>query len=162
VKECGRTDSDAGLIWLRIGLVSGLSGFIWGGVSDRWGRRLALLLVFASQSISFLAFGWSRDLRMIYLSAALFALTAWSIPALMAALSGDIFGPRLAPAALGLMTVVFGIGQALGPYLAGRIADAANSFSPAFLMAGLVALVIGAGGSLLLPPPHRTPHHQTT
>jgi len=162
VKEGALTESDAGLIWLRIGLVSGLSGFIWGGVSDRWGRRLALLLVFASQSISFLVFGWSRDLRMVYLSAALFALTAWSIPALMAALSGDIFGPRLAPAALGLMTVVFGIGQTLGPYLAGRIADAANSFSPAFLMAGLVALVIGAGGSLLLRPPHRTPHHQTT
>lgn len=42
----------------------------------------------------------------------------------MAALAGDVFGPRLASAALGLITVVFGVGQALGPYVAGMIADA--------------------------------------
>jgi MFS family permease len=68
----------------------------------------------------------------------------------MAALAGDVFGPRLAPAALGLMTIVFGTGQALGPYLAGIIADATQSFSPAFVIAGAVALIFGAGGSLLL------------
>ena len=55
-------------------------------------------------------------------------------------------------ASLGLMTVVFGIGQVIGPYVAGRIADAAHSFSPAFLLAGLVALLLGAGGAFLLPP----------
>ena len=70
----------------------------------------------------------------------------------MAALCGDIFGGRLAPAALGWMTIVFGVGQALGPYLAGRMADATHSFSLAFVTAGLVALVLGGGGSLLLHP----------
>ena len=68
----------------------------------------------------------------------------------LAALAGDVFGPRLAPAALGLMTIVFGTGQALGPYLAGIIADVTRSFSPAFVIAGAVALILGAGGSLLL------------
>jgi MFS family permease len=85
----------------------------------------------------------------VYLSAALFALTAWSIPALMAALCGDRFGARLAPAALGLITLVFGLGQALGPWLAGAIADATHSFAPAFLVAGATALLVGGGGSLL-------------
>jgi MFS family permease len=81
----------------------------------------------------------------------LFASTAWSIPALMAALCGDVFGARLAPAALGLVTVVFGLGQALGPVLAGAIADAEHSFARAFTLAGVVALVLGGGGSLTLP-----------
>ena len=83
---------------------------------------------------------------------ALFAITAWSVPALMAASAGDIFGARLAPAAIGLVTLVMGVGQAIGPYLAGRIADATHSFAPAFLAAGGVAVIMGAGGSWLLDP----------
>ncbi len=150
VKEGGFTLADAGALWFQIGVVTTISGFIWGGISDRWGRRVALLGVFALQGVAFLVFGASHALAPIYVSAALFALTAWSIPALMAALAGDVFGARLAPAALGLMTIVFGIGQAIGPYLAGVIADATQSFSLAFMIAGAVALLLGAGGSLLL------------
>jgi MFS family permease len=70
----------------------------------------------------------------------------------MAALAGDTFGPRLAPAALGLMTIIFGIGQALGPWCAGALADTTNSFSIAFVIAGVVSLIVGAGGSLMLRP----------
>ena len=135
-KEGGFTLASAGQLWFRIGLVSILSGFIWGGVSDRWGRKVALLGVFVVQGISFGALGLSRELPVVYGSAALFALSAWSIPALMAALAGDLFGARLAPAALGLMTIVFGFGQALGPFLAGQMADAAHSFGPAFCWPG--------------------------
>ena len=50
----------------------------------RSGRKAAAL--------SFLAFGLGHRLEIVYISAALFGLTAWSIPALMAALAGDIFG----------------------------------------------------------------------
>ncbi len=149
--EAGFTRSAAGGLWSQIGMVSIVSGFVWGGVSDRWGRRAGLLWVFGLQSGSFLLFGLSRETWAIYASAALFAVTAWSIPALMAALCGDLFGARLAPAALGLITLIFGLGQALGPYLAGVIADAAHSFAAAFLVAGAVALVLGGGGSLTLP-----------
>jgi MFS family permease len=133
-------------------MVSGASGFVWGAISDRWGRRQALLGVFMLQGISFLAFGLWHGLPGVYVSAGLFAVTAWSVPALMAALTGDLFGARLAPAALGLVTIVFGLGQALGPYLAGRIADATHTFATAFVLAGAVALVLGAGGSWCLRP----------
>jgi sugar phosphate permease len=152
VGEGGFTAKDAGLLWLNVGLVSGLSGFLWGGISDRWGRRAALMGVFLLQGASFIAFGLGQAVPVLYLSASLFAITAWSVPALMAALAGDVFGAQLAPAALGLMTLVFGIGQAIGPILAGRIADTAHSFAPAFLTAGAVALLLGAGGSFLLRP----------
>ncbi len=150
VREGFFSAAGAGSLWMKIGIVSLASGFIWGSVSDRFGRRIALVSVFTIQGISFAVFGLGHNLAAIYLSAALFALTAWSIPALMAALAGDVFGPRLAPAALGLMTIIFGIGQAIGPYLAGALADATQSFSLAFVIAGAVALIPGAGGSLAL------------
>ncbi|MBN2508161.1 MAG: MFS transporter [Verrucomicrobia bacterium] len=150
-REGGFTLAGAGQLWFRIGLVSIVSGFLWGGVSDRWGRKLALFGVFLVQAIAFGILGVGHRVGTVYASAALFALTAWSIPALMAALAGDLFGARLAPAALGLMTIVFGLGQALGPFVAGKMADAAQSFAPAFLLAGAVALVLGGGGTLFLP-----------
>ncbi len=152
VKENGFGREEAGTVWLLIGLVSGISGFIWGAVSDKWGRRFGLICVFVLQSLSFLVLGLWHGPLGVWLSAGLFALTAWSVPALMAALSGDVFGARLAPAALGLMTIVFGAGQALGPWFAGQIADATHSFAPTFVLASLVALFWGAGGSLLLKP----------
>lgn len=150
VRESAFTPAEAGSLWMSIGILSLVSGFIWGGISDRFGRRNALVGVFALQGAAFASFGLSHELTAVYFSAALFGLTAWSIPAIMAALSGDVFGPRLAPAALGLMTVIFGIGQAFGPYLAGAIADATQSFAPAFVIAGAVALILGAGGSFML------------
>ena len=150
VKEGAFTPAGAGSLWMKVGIVSLVSGFIWGSISDRFGRRIALLCVFTLQGISFAVFGLSHDLTAIYFSSVLFAITAWSIPALMAALAGDAFGPRLAPAALGLMTIIFGIGQAMGPYVAGMLADATHSFSPAFVIAGAVSLLLGAGGSLVL------------
>jgi MFS family permease len=156
VGEGGFSAQEAGLLWLEIGLVSIVSGFVWGGISDRWGRRVALMGVFALQGASFLVFGATHAVAGVYLSASLFAVTAWSIPALMAASAGDVFGARLAPAGIGLMTVVMSLGQVLGPYLAGRIADATHSFAPAFVTAGCVALALGAGGSFLLGPRMRT------
>jgi predicted MFS family arabinose efflux permease len=148
--EAGFSRAGAGRLWLQVGVVAIVGGFLWGSVSDRWGRRSALLWVFGLQGAAFLLFGIGRDGWSVYLSAALFALTAWSIPALMAALCGDLFGARLAPAALGLITLVFGLGQALGPYLAGVMADVTRSFAPAFLLAGTIALAVGGGGSLTL------------
>ena len=148
--EAGFSRAGAGALWSQIGMVSIVSGFLWGSVSDRWGRRAALLWVFGLQGGSFLLFGLSQEGWGVYGSAVLFALTAWSVPALMAALCGDLLGARLAPAALGLITLVFGLGQALGPYLAGVVADATNSFAPAFLVAGATALLVGGGGSLTL------------
>ena len=70
----------------------------------------------------------------------LFALTAWSIPAVMGAAIGDIFGPQAAPALFGLITMIFGAGQALGPTIAGAVAEQAGSFSPAYKIAAAVAL----------------------
>ncbi|TAL34039.1 MAG: MFS transporter [Spirochaetes bacterium] len=150
VREGAFTAAGAGALWMKIGIVSLASGFVWGGISDRFGRRFALVCVFTLQGISFAVLGLGHDLAAVYVSSALFALTAWSVPALMAAIAGDAFGPRLAPAALGLMTIVFGIGQAMGPWFAGAIADAMSSFSLAFVIAGAVALVMGAGGSIVL------------
>jgi MFS family permease len=147
--EAGIALQRAGSLWSLVGLISVASGFAWGTVSDRLGRRFSLALVFLLQAASFLIFGLWRDPAGFLLSALLFSVTAWSVPALMAATVGDIVEPRLAPAVFGFVSLFLSTGQAAGPFVAGRIAAAAGSFSVAFVTAGLAALA-GCIGSLFL------------
>jgi sugar phosphate permease len=152
--EAGFIIEDAGKLWSWIGVVSFVSGFIWGAVSDAIGRKYGLALVYFLQGLCFIIFGLWKATPGYYLSALLFALTAWSIPAIMAATCGDYLGPRLAPTALGFVTLFFGIGQFIGPIVAGYIRVSAGSYTWAFLIAGLAAF-LGAGGALSLRPPKR-------
>ena len=69
----------------------------------------------------------------------------------MAAACGDMLGPRLAPAALGFITLFFGIGQALGPTVAGAMADVTGSLLPPMLLAAAVALLGALSAAFLRP-----------
>jgi MFS family permease len=149
--EAGIALQRAGSLWSLVGLTSVASGFVWGVVSDRLGRKAALALVLLLQGTSFLLFGVWRAPAGYLSSALLFAVTAWSVPALMAASVGDMTEPRLAPAVFGFISLFLSIGQAAGPFVAGRVAAATGSFGTAFVTGGLVALA-GALGALLLKP----------
>ncbi len=149
IAEGGYTQESAGRLFMIMGWLSLLCGLIWGSFSDKLGRKTALVIVYIIQASAFGLFALWPSTPGFVLSAVLFGLTAWSIPAIMAATCGDLLGPRLAPAGLGFITLFFGIGQAAGPSVAGVIADAYHSLSPALLLAAGVAL-LGAVGSLFL------------
>lgn len=149
IKAGKLTAVHAGAIWSLVGFISLASGFIWGGISDKIGRRMALVIVFCLHTLAFAVFAFSTTTFGFYVSALAFGISAWSIPSIMAAFSGDIVGARLAPAALGKITVIFGVGQALGPYVAGKLADFGGTFLYAFLLASAVAF-LGAIGALFL------------
>lgn len=156
IAEGAYSQEAAGSLFMTMGWVSLLCGLIWGAISDVIGRRRALIIVYLIHATSFSLFALWPAPAGFTLSAVLFGLTAWSIPAIMAAACGDVFGPRLAPAALGLITLLFGIGQAIAPSIAGAIADATGSFFAAFLLAAAVALM-GALGSYMLRPASTMP-----
>jgi len=141
VDERGMLETTAGNLWALVGVLSIFSGLLWGMFSDHFGRRAGFVAIFTLQFISFLIFSRTFDFSGYLISSILFGLTAWSIPGVMAATAGDHLGSRLAPAGLGLVTLIFGIGQALGPAIAGYLADLTASFSLAFLLAAIGALI---------------------
>ncbi len=149
ISEGQYSQSQAGSLFMTLGWVSLLCGLIWGTVSDVIGRRQTLIIVNLIHAIAFSLFALWPVPAGFTLSAVLFGLTAWSIPAIMAACCGDVLGPRLAPAALGFITLFFGIGQAIGHSVAGSIADKAGSFVPAFLLASGVSLGGAIGATFL-------------
>ena len=65
------------------------------------------------------------------------------------------YGPVMAAAAYGLLTALHGLGQAVGPYLAGRLADSLATFTYSYLMAAGVAFLGGIGMLLLRWAPGR-------
>ncbi|MCP4366995.1 MAG: YbfB/YjiJ family MFS transporter, partial [Deltaproteobacteria bacterium] len=152
VKEMGFSQSWAGGLWATVGGLSVFCGIIWGSISDRIGRSRGAALAYLVLGLSYIIFALIKVKFGFYLSAIMFGFTAWSIPTIMAATAGDFFGPRLAPAGLGFITLFFGIGQALGPALGGYMADLTHSFTLPFFVAGGISLA-GMVFSLYLKKP---------
>jgi MFS family permease len=149
MKDMGVSAGEAGGMWSLVGGLSIFCGVIWGGMSDKLGRAWGCALAYLVLGISYAIFALVQVKTGFYVSAVLFGLTAWSIPTIMAATAGDYVGPRLAPAGLGFVTLFFGIGQALGPYVGGYLADVTQSFVWPFLLACGVSF-LGTGLSLRL------------
>ncbi len=95
IAEGGYTQDRAGELFMAMGWVSLVCGLLWGTVSDVIGRRRALIIVYLIHAVAFSLFALWTTPAGFTLSAVLFGLSAWSIPAIMAAACGDVLGPRL-------------------------------------------------------------------
>jgi MFS family permease len=149
VREHGLTEATAGNFWSRVGLLSLLSGPVFGTLSDRMGRRAALMLVFALQGTAYLLAAAPLPDAWLHVSIALFGVSAWSVPTIMLAAVADHVGPERALGAFGVVTFVFALGQIAGPAVAGTLAQRTGSFASSFAMAGvLCAVAIGVSAAL--------------
>ncbi|MBN2032688.1 MAG: MFS transporter [Deltaproteobacteria bacterium] len=148
-KEIGISPKNAGGMFAILGLCSISSGVLWGSVSDLVGRRFGSMYAYIVLALSYLIFAFWTDLPGLYVSCIIYGFSISSIPVILAAAAGDAVGPRLAPAGLGCITLFFGVGQALGPAVAGYIKDVTGSFTGAFVLSTVVSF-IGALGSILL------------
>jgi predicted MFS family arabinose efflux permease len=128
-----------GMVWAIVGALSLMSGPVWGALSDRLGRLEAIAVVFLLQVVAYLAF-LHPGFPTLVLSVAVFGVTAWGIPAIMAAAMGDLGRVERTMVAFGRITTVMGMGQAAGPFLAGALADATASVNS--------GLWISAGASI--------------
>lgn len=152
IADKGFTQAGAGAIWSLIGFIGIFSGILWGAASDGIGRKYALAGIFGLQALCYFLFATANTPAVLHVSAVLYGLTCFAIPGVVAAACGDYVGSRLAPAALGMVTLFFAVGQATAPSVAGYLADATLSMSSSFLLAAAVA-ALGSAGSLTLRPP---------
>lgn len=152
VNEYGFSEKVAGSFWAWVGLLSLVSGPVFGTLSDRLGRKAGLMIVFSIQTLSYLLVGLQLTGPALILSIGCFGIVAWSIPSIMIALVGDLVGAQNTVRAFGLITFIFGIGQVTGPYLAGLLAEKTGDFSVSFLMAAFMTLLAVFISSRLMVP----------
>lgn len=154
VDERGYTEDVAGTFWAVVGALSIFSGPVFGWVSDRLGRKLGMIAVFATFTLSYVLVAVKLQEAYLYLSIMLYGLSAWSIPTIMAAAVGDYMGPSRAAKAFGFITVFFSVGQIVGPASAGFLAEALGTFQVAFWMcSALTALAAALAFFIRRPQP---------
>jgi MFS family permease len=149
IADVGYTQQQAGTMFMILGWSSLVCGVLWGSIADAIGRKWAMMIILFIQSASYAIFALWTGTGGIVISAVLFGITAWGIPAIMAVVCGDIVGPLMAPAAYGFLTAFHGFGQATGPYVAGKLADSLPTFTTSYLVAAGVAFLGGIGMLLL-------------
>jgi predicted MFS family arabinose efflux permease len=141
----GFTSGDVTRFWSIFGLSSIAAAFAWGRVLGRlrggWGLAATLGVLTVGTAAPLV---WSTPAGA-YLSAILFGGSFLAVLAAVASFARRAFKPHAVTGAIGTLTVVFGIGQCIGPVLSGALAD-----GPSGLKAGLwLSVCILAVGALV-------------
>lgn len=154
VDEFAIAPATAGYLWALVGGLSIFSGPLFGAVSDRMGHRAGIFSALFAQAVAYGLVAAGTGLAGLYLSIVLFGLSAWSLPSIVAAASGDYLGPEKAATGFAILTLMFAVGQVLGPAGAGILADWSGSFAASYgAAAGLNVLAVVL--ALFLRPPAR-------
>jgi MFS family permease len=104
-----------------------ISGLVWGFLSDRLGRRRALLWNNGVISLALILPLCFHQVFLLGISTFLFGFTFLGTVAIIAASIGDQVGEKRA-SVYGLVTLIHGIGQFLGTTLGGYFKDLTGSF----------------------------------
>lgn len=141
VESYALTEAEAGGLWAGVGFLSMFSGALFGALSDRLGRRAGLGASFLVLTLAFLLVSWNFGMAGLYPSIILYGLAAWSVPTIIAAAAGDYFGPAGAASGLAVVTLIFAVGQAVGPAGAGFLAEITGDFSAGYTVSAALAVV---------------------
>lgn len=129
------------LTWIVVGLLAAPSIFAWQRVAQRFGVYATLRLAYALEAAGVLFAGFGAGPVAIVLGGALLGGTFVGITALGLIAARQVAGAHQ-DRVIGWMTASFGLGQLLGPAVAGRLAELTNGFQwPSALAAAL--LVVG-------------------
>jgi len=123
-------------------IFNGAGRIVWGQVSDKIGRRKALISMFLFQGIMMMIFFYTTTNPYIfYVIAALIGFNFGGNFALFPAACADSFGSENLGLNYGFIFTAYGIGGIAGPILAGAVQDAGMSFLYAFIPAAIMCIV---------------------
>jgi len=142
ITDIGFSAGQAAVVLSLIGVASILGRLLMGIVSDRLGRKLALIICTLLQSGAIVWLVWAQDLWSLYLFALVFGFFYSGFGTSGAALISDTFGLSKIGVIFGLLEISFGIGAAIGPAFGGIIFDVRHSYSLAFLIGAVAMLVV--------------------
>ncbi|WP_052948742.1 MFS transporter [Mesobacillus campisalis] len=135
--ESGLSTKAAGHLMAVNGILSIFSGFIWGGISDRLGRRFSLVTTTSITVIAMLLPVLWPTVIGFSLHIVLMSCTITGLFTLIQASSMDYVKPPDMPVAFGYVTFYFAVGQFIGPAIAGWLIDGLGGFEAAFLFCSI-------------------------
>lgn len=136
----GYTTQFAGTLWSLVSIMAVATLIPWGHLSDIWGRKEAIVTCALMMTVGILIPVFRQDVPSLYVSAFLFGAAYIGPMTIITVAAGDLVGPTMAAAAMGLVTTGHGVGQMAGPAIGGFLIDMTGSFYPGFLIAAAAIL----------------------
>jgi OFA family oxalate/formate antiporter-like MFS transporter len=136
-------------------IANGLGRIIWGTISDKTGRKMALALMCSFQGIMMLIFYWmGGNQYLIYLAAAIIGFNFGGNFSLFPTMTADLFGTKNVGRNYGWVFTAYGVGGIIGPIMAGIMRDRLQNWLAAFVISGIACLVAAVVGLTLRAPKH--------
>jgi len=139
IEEMGAGGTELGLLTASYAVMRLIFGPIWGGLSDRYGRKPILLIGILGYVITMVWFGLASTLWMLFAARILSGvLSSATAPTTMAYI-GDSAPEDERGGGMGMLGAAGGIGTIIGPVMGGFLGTETLS-TPFFVAAGMAAL----------------------
>ena len=132
------TPAQVGWIFAAFSIAQLISAPVWGRVSDRYGRRPALLIGLLASAAAYVVFGFADSLLLLFLSRFVQGAGGGTTGVAQAYVA-DTVRPADRARALGWLSSATAAGLIVGP-IAGTAAGLLGTAAPGFLAAGLCLL----------------------
>ncbi|MDI9334816.1 MAG: YbfB/YjiJ family MFS transporter [Cytophagales bacterium] len=130
-------------VWFLLGLAAMASGYLWKGAMARWQPTTTFAAASLCTALGTALPLVAQNLGSLLISAVLVGGSFFMVPGSMMALARKTLPQSLWAKAMNFFTLIFALGQAVGPVLAGWIAD--HYGMNAAMTAGAFILLLGAG-----------------
>lgn len=145
IENMGAGGMELGLLTASYAVMRLIFGPVWGGLSDRVGRKPILMIGILGYVITMVWFGLATQLWMLFAARILSGILSSATAPTAMAYIGDNTSEKERGGGMGLLGAAGGIGTIIGPVVGGLLATTALS-TPFFIAAGmaLVSLMLAA------------------
>ena len=147
---CGLPPMTAVTIYSVEGFAGLVGRLLFGVLGDRVGVKRMIVAGLVVQALAAGAYIFASGLGDFYAVAFVFGMAYGGVMPLYSALARDYFAPQIMGSVLGAMTLLSGLGMALGPALGGWIYDHFHAYT--WMYVGSLAVGLGAGAIALALP----------
>ena len=130
--EVGHPAALVGSVWTVLGVTGAVTGFVVGGIADRYGLRLAMGGLFAAFVMSSLILVFQPTPPIIYGAGIGFGLMYFTLWGLISTYVNQFLAPGPAMRVIGITLVCVGVAAAIGNWAAGQWASLGHSFADVY------------------------------
>jgi MFS family permease len=154
-QDHGVTPASAVLLLGVIGVGSTAGRFFLGGLADRMGRQLSLLLMFAGMALALAVWVIATNIWSLAAFAFVYGVFYGGWVAVLPAVVMDYFGGRNVSGIIGILYTSVAFGTLIGPSAAGFVFDLGHSYTVPILAsagANIIAAIIIASTTKMAAP----------
>ena len=154
-RDQGVSLGGASLSLTAYGVGSAAGRLIGGAASDRFGTRVTIGAAYLLETVALVTLLWIPSPKALLLSLVAFGAGFAGSDTMVARVIPDVFGLRAIGAIMGVLTLGWRLGAAIGPAAAGFLYDLTGSYTLPFGAAPLAVLVSWGLFMLSTRPPRR-------